>query len=138
MPDTLIRPRSAHQRLLAEHARAGADVSLGVFPTDQPQRFGMVDIDEHGRVVGNVDKPATTSLRYMWGFACWSPGFGALMADYLREVTAPPSEVVLSSVFQRAVERGLRVMAVKFDDGEYIDIGTASSLKQSLHRFIDD
>ena len=127
MLDTIVRPRSAHQRLLAEHARAAADLTLGVFPTDEPSRFGMVNIDERGRVVGNVDKPASTSLRYMWGFACWSPAFGALMGDHLRAVSAAPSEVVLSSVFRRAVNSGFRVVVVTFDDGEYIDIGTASS-----------
>ena len=74
----------------------------------------------------------------MWGFACWSPRFAELMSEYVREVKTQGAEVVLSSVFQRAVERGLHVRATKFDDGEYVDIGTASSLKQGVQRFVDD
>lgn len=137
MPDTIVRPRASFRRLLAVHERTAADVTLGVFPTAEPHRFGMVGLGDGDRVVASIDKPAATELRYLWGIASWGPAFAALMADYLRGHAASASEVVLSAVFQRAIDEGLRVMAARFDDGEYVDIGTPESVRR-LDRFIDD
>lgn len=114
LPDTLFQPSTLPRDLLA----TGADLALGVFPTDRPEHLGPVR-HEQGRVTQVQDKPPHTDLRNTWGVASWGPAFTELALQ------ADPSEPIGLS-FQRAVERGLRVRAI---EGErYHDIGTARSL----------
>jgi len=135
MPDTIFRPENAFTALLATHNRLQADVTLGLFLTDKPDRFGMVDFDEQGLMRNTVDKPAKTDLKYMWGIGCWEPTFTEYLHAYLQERSSHAGEVVLSSVFQSAMESGLRICVHPFDNGEYIDIGTISELNFAITRF---
>lgn len=135
MPDTVIEPSDVFEQLLNNYFNWGADLILGVFPTDTPSKFGMVELDQDDRVILSVDKPRETSLRYMWGVACWSETFGDLMDTYLREVSPPAREIVLGEIFQEAIERGVNVRALRFDEGSYLDIGTPDDLIAALERF---
>ena len=123
LPDTLLGPDDALARICAERTASNADLVLGVFPTDRPLELGPVRVDA-GAVVEVLDKPAATDLRNTWGMAAWSPRF----TELLVEEAARDPKVVLGAVFQRAIARGLRVRAVPFDDGYFIDIGTPAGL----------
>ena len=135
MPDTVIEPSNVFEQLLDSYFNVGTDLVLGVFPTDTPSKFGMVELDQDDRVILSADKPKETSLRYMWGIACWSETFGDLMETYLREISPPTREIVLGEIFQEAIERGLEVRALRFDEGSYLDIGTPNDLIAALERF---
>lgn len=114
LPDTLFRPASLPRDLLA----SGADLALGVFPTDRPEHLGPVR--HHDGVVTEVqDKPASTDLRNTWGVAAWGPAFSELA------LAADPADPI-GVAFQQAVEGGLDVRA--FEGERYHDIGTARSL----------
>lgn len=135
MPDTIIEPKNAFQNLLGFHQKTGSDLTLGLFLTDNPAKFGMVKTDDQNNVTYIVDKPKQTDLRYMWGCACWSPLFTELLDDYLDIHPFSGKEVVLGDVFTYALESKLIVKALKFDDGQYIDIGTADELNSALKKF---
>jgi glucose-1-phosphate thymidylyltransferase len=135
MPDTIFTPPDAFARLVSRHRDLQADVTLGVFPTDQPQRLSPVQMEADGRVLAITDKPAHTSTMNTWGCACWSPRFSRLMHDYLGSIAPPQREVVLADVFQHAMAKGLRVYGLFFADGEYIDIGTPDDLVVAVRRF---
>lgn len=135
MPDTIIEPSNVFKGLIQAHTATNSDVSVGVFRTDTPHKFGMVEIDEADRIVDNVDKPLSTDLEYMWGVACWSPSFVELVHDFLRREGSVTREVVLSELFQLAHDSGLDVRAVRFDDGEYLDIGTVKELNRAIERY---
>jgi len=135
MPDTVIQPQDAFSQLLRAHENWRADLTLGAFPTSTPWKFGMIEMDDENRVIGNVDKPSQTSLRYMWGMACWSPVFTELMSEYLRTHLSNAHEIVLAQVFQYAIEMGLNVRAYRFDEGEYLDIGTVEELHQAIQKY---
>jgi len=124
LPDTLIAPADALARVVAELHASGADLVLGVFPTEHPEQLGPVRIAGDGSVVEILDKPAQTDVRNTWGLAAWSPRFTAL----LHEAVAATSSVVLGDVFQRALATGLVVRAVAFPDGWFIDVGTPAGL----------
>jgi len=50
-----------YQRMLQQHADAGADVTVAtieVAPEEAAGRFGILETDQHGRVVGFEEKPA--------------------------------------------------------------------------------
>lgn len=135
MPDTIFEPQNAFGRLLEAHQRDGNDVTLGAFPTDKPWKYGMLDWDEKGNVFDLVDKPLETRLTYMWGIGCWSYRFATLMHTYLQAPKKPRKEVVLSDIFEAALEEKLQVRAVPFPQGSYLDIGTPDDLVQALKRF---
>lgn len=131
LPDTLIEPADALARVCAERAASGADLVLGVFPTDQPEQLGPVRVAPDGRVIEIQDKPAATDLRNTWGLAVWSPRFTALLE---RAAGAAPldDKPVLGAVFQRAIDDGMAVRAVTFATGRFCDLGTPENLISAL------
>lgn len=135
MPDTIFTPPDAFQRLLKFHQRTKADISLGIFPTDRPEKLCPVDLDNSGKVVTMIDKPVQTTIMNTWGSACWSPRFSDYMHQFLQAMAPPSKEVVLASVFLGAIQEGLLVNGFLFDEGEYIDIGTPEDLADAVHRF---
>lgn len=54
-----------YQLMLDQHNDAGADVTLATILIDpsESSRFGVVDIDRNGRIVGFEEKPKSTRLR---------------------------------------------------------------------------
>jgi len=61
--------RMDYRNMLAFHERAGADITIGVvsIPLKQAHRFGIVKIDDEGRIIDFVEKPqkATSNLASM-------------------------------------------------------------------------
>jgi glucose-1-phosphate thymidylyltransferase len=130
MPDTVFRPLDAVLELRRLFEREGADLALGVFPTDEPNRLGPVLLESTGRVVEVFDKPPVCTVRNTWGIACWGPRFTELLHDDLadRPRGGVSAERPLGAVFQMAVERGFNVQALSFAAGMYIDVGTLDGL----------
>lgn len=137
MPDTIIEPRDAFCRLLDAHRAWKADLSLGLFPTDRPQKFGMIGINSDNDVVAHLDKPQHTNLKWLWGITCWGPNFTSLMHETLEQAGEELAnqrgrEPVLGDIFDIALAKGLRVKGLPFEDGRYIDIGTYDDLRQAV------
>jgi len=124
MPDTLIMPTNTMARLLAHHRAHGSDLTLGLFPTSTPHKFGMVERDAAGKIINFVDKPAYSQLDLMWGLAVWSPRFTAVLSTFLAHLPPSGIEVVLSDVFLAALQQGLHVDGLVLHDAHYHDIGT--------------
>ncbi|NNJ09838.1 hypothetical protein EKD04_005820 [Chloroflexales bacterium ZM16-3] len=134
MPDTLITPPETMGRLAVEHHRRDADVTLGLFPTSTPHKFGMVAQEAGGHIVGFVDKPAQTDLTLMWGLAAWSPRFADFLAADLAGRPASSPEVVLSDVFAAALTAGLSIQGITLDRANYHDIGTPEDFQSVVLR----
>ncbi|MGH1358092.1 MAG: nucleotidyltransferase family protein [Burkholderiaceae bacterium] len=124
MPDTLIEPNNSTARLLQSHQKAGADLSLGLFETNNPSKFGMVELDSDNRIVRFDDKPRRTNLHLMWGLAAWSPVFASFMHERLERIAKGGKETVLSDIFAEALKAGLHVQGVELRGATYNDIGT--------------
>jgi len=135
MPDTIIEPKNAFERLLAFHQELRSDLTLGLFLTDRPSKFGMVELGSQNNITFIVDKPTQTELKYMWGCACWAPIFTQLLDDYLKIHPFSGKEVVLGDVFTSAIKNNMTVKGLCFDDGQYMDIGTADELDLALKKF---
>jgi len=135
MPDTIIEPRNTFETLLDYHNDQDALLTLGLFPTDTPSKFGMVDMDSNGNVIYTIDKPSETDLTNTWGCACWSPEFTVLLEGFLNKNKYQGKEIVLGDVFNYVLEMKLKVKGLILDEGKYIDIGTTSELKQALKQF---
>lgn len=146
-PDILFQPDDAFARLLERQARTQADVVLGLFPTDRPQKAGMVDFDDEGIVRVIIEKPPQTDLRYMWAIAVWTPAFTQFLHEYLIDIEANKlrndtdkilparSELPIGDVIQAAIYNGMRVEAEVFPQGSYLDIGTPDDLVRAVANF---
>lgn len=138
-PDILLQPAGTFRRVLARQSETAADVVLGLFPTEQHQKAGMVAFDRVGRVSQIIEKPQQTDLRYMWAIAVWSPRFTQFLHDYLKAIAARPDrhasqrELPIGDVMQAAITAGLRIEAEAFSDGSYLDIGTPEDLRRAAH-----
>lgn len=135
MPDTIVRPITAFKTLLTDHLQSGAELSLGLFPTDRPHKLGMVEIDADNRVLSTVDKPTQTSLKLTWGICCWSVRFTDLLNEFLIEQRPTGKETVLGDVFNAGLARKMNVRGLPIADGRYIDIGTSDELNSALQEF---
>ena len=149
-PDILFRPGDAYCRLM-EHLQAStADVVLGVFPTEQPDKVGVVDFDKGGVVSGIYEKSSLTHLRYMWALAVWRPSFTEFLhrfveTRYRNLVGDGPAmgidkvpeypETPIGDVMTSALTNNLRVEAVPFEQGSYLDIGTPENLVAAVYHY---
>ena len=137
MPDTIFSPSDVYDRMLSRLEEDQADVMLGVFHTDRPQKLCVVRLDGEGKVVHMEDKPTVTDLTIAWGCGCWSPKFSAFMHQFLQEnpIAADGKEIVLADIFLAAMEEGLAVHGIYFEEGEYLDVGTPLHLATAVDRF---
>jgi glucose-1-phosphate thymidylyltransferase len=134
MPDTIVTPAEVFSRLLRHHQRTRADLSLGLFTTSSPKRFGMTRMDETGHLTTFVDKPTRTDLAHMWGIGCWGFAFAQLLGEKLLQHSTE-GEPVLSDFFAIALKEGLEVVGLHFPDGSYLDIGTPADLVSATRLF---
>jgi len=143
--DIIFQPDNAFVQLLDHQAASNADVLLGLFPATQPHKMDMVDVDKNGRVQSIVIKPRKTNLTYTWFIAAWTPSFSRFMHEYLldhQNVNQRNSnrenkseELYVGDVFQAAIETGMIVESVLFQNTDYIDIGTPEDLVKAIRSF---
>lgn len=131
-PDILFQPEDAFQRLLDRLAKRQADVVLGLFPTENYRKAGMVQFDAAGLVSHIIEKPQQTDLRYMWAIAVWTPQFTEFLHCYLQ-THQPDRELPIGDVIQAGIKAGLRVEAEPFPQGSYLDVGTPEDLIKAIH-----
>lgn len=136
MPDTILQPDDCFLRLLETHRRREADVTLGLFRTHEPWRFGMVEEDGDGCLGRCVDKPQESDLEYMWGIAVWSPAFTRLLGRFCADAhVRSTGELLLGDAFNAAAKNDLRVVCHRFVDGSYLDVGSPDDLLAASMRF---
>jgi glucose-1-phosphate thymidylyltransferase len=133
LPDTLVAPRDAAARVHARLVERDADLVLGVFPVDEPERLGPVEIGPDGVVARVLDKPGHREIGNSWGVAAWSPRFTELCCRWDLDAAAHGAgERVLGHAFEAARTAGLRVLGELFAGGRMIDIGTPAGLRRAL------
>jgi len=139
-PDILFEPKDAFLKILKRLDNSNADVVLGLFPTDKPQKAGMVDFDDKGKVRSIIEKPPQSDLRFMWGIAVWKPEFTEFLHEYLIDIKEDINlpnlpEIPIGNVIQAAISKGLQVEAEAFENGSYLDIGTPDDLIRAVRGF---
>jgi len=131
-PDCLFEPADAYARLLERQATTGADLVLGLFPTERCRSTDMVDCGPDGRVRRIEVRPESTSLRYNWLIAVWTPVFTKHLHEAVRSSPQEGGELQIGAVVRSAVESGLHTEGVEFPDGWFRDIGTPGDLAAAV------
>lgn len=149
-PDILFSPTDAYARLIDRLQHSQADVVLGLFPTDQPEKVGVVDFDDQGVVSGIYEKSDLTHLKYMWAIAVWRPSFTEFLHQFveakrqaligeqspvLMKEMPDYTETPIGDVIVGAIANNLRVEALPFEDGQYLDIGTPANLVNAVYHY---
>lgn len=127
-PDILFAPADAYACLLDRQSATGADLVLGLFPTDRPEKTDMVELDAAGRVRRLVIKQPDRGLRYTWSIAVWSPPFTRHLVAAAAAPSVASGELWVGDVVTSALAAGLGVEAVTFPGGSYRDLGTPEDL----------
>jgi len=130
-PDIVFQTESAFSQLIERHKSSNADIILGLFPTDEPQKKDMVAVDEQGLVFRMDIKPQQTVLLYTWCIAVWNLIFTDFMHTYLTGMLSgmnQVNELTMGDVIQAAMRNNLRVEGVIFRNDTCLDIGTPGDL----------
>lgn len=134
-PDMCFNDSQIFRRTLDHHEASGADVVLGVFPTDRPHKVDIVQLGDNHRVEKIFIKPADATLSQTWGIAVWAPAFTEFLHDFLRshqhDAELAP-ELFVGDVFRAAIEAGLNVQGIQVSTEPYVDIGTAEDLARMI------
>lgn len=136
-PDILFTPLNAYEVLLDKQRSSGADLVLGLFKTDKPEKADMVSFNHKGNPIDIVIKPNKTVLEYTWIMAVWTPLFSQFIHFYLqdeRSFSTPQKELYIGNIVKEAIYGGLNTAYIKFDKGAFIDIGTPAELKKVRDR----
>jgi glucose-1-phosphate thymidylyltransferase len=117
-PDTLWEPLEGFARLVPL-VDAGADLALGLFRGDEPERYDVVVLDTEGRVLDIETKVAEPSSDLIWG--CFAARVGAL--EGLTDAPEP------SVHFLRLIREDRVASAILSD--RFIDIGTREAMARA-------
>ena len=134
MPDTIFFPIDAMRIILDELLNSQADLVLGLFPTDTPNYFGVVDFDDNYRPIDFIDKPTHTELKFVWGIGCWKFRFMEILNSFVQQYKEYNKELILSDIFKIALSQKLDIRVHPFYNGEYYDIGITSEIPNVIKR----
>ncbi len=133
MADTIMQPADVFGQAFRQAGRED-DVILALFETQHPEKFGMVNLDQDGRVREIVDKPRQTNLTEMWGCIIWRPRF----TDYLHNCVRETGISDFARIMNQAIREGFQFRGVKITAGTYIDLGTYEEIMEMDHRFREE
>ncbi len=135
-PDVLAEPQDGLAKVVELWRSSDADVALGLYPTDRPEKADMVETDAAGNLVRLHPKPHRHAhLGWTWLTAVWGPRFTALLHRVVASGAGPADrELFASDVLQTAVDGGLRVVTRRFPEGSHLDVGTPDDLERARRR----
>ncbi|HVZ32523.1 MAG TPA: hypothetical protein VG963_08855 [Polyangiaceae bacterium] len=143
-PDIVFQPENALRVLWQRLSRGGADVVLGAVPAPVTQAADRVRIGPDGRALEIRVKPIDNPWPEAWILAAWTPRFTRFLQQWLdvqHPVTGEPSppapELYLGHVLQAAIVEGLWIQVESFQEGSFIDLGTAAGFAQAQRRYGD-
>ena len=109
-----------------------------------------MDFEQNGVVSGIYEKSQLTHLRYMWAIAVWRPSFTEFLHHFveaklkaligerspvlIKEMPAY-GETPIGDVIVGAIANNLRVEAIPFETGQYLDIGTPENLIKAVYDY---
>ena len=135
-PDILFEPKDAYRKLIDELQQSDVPVALGLFPVTKPQKWDMVTLDEDNQVKKIVIKPKSGVYKFGWVIAAWKPEFTAHLNKFVQDLITENTDAELlknelhfGSAIISAMESGMKVKGVIFENGKCLDTGTPDEMK---------
>lgn len=134
--DNYFKPYDAMKKFLQFHNRSGSDATLVLHPVEDPRRFGIVKINEYGRVLAIKEKPNLREARLYMSNGRFLTIAGLVILnhkifDYIEKT--PPGvggEVWLTDTLELMRVDGHELGGCVFEGHRY-DIGTFESLLEA-------
>lgn len=152
-PDIVLGPENSFVQLLNKRFQSMPDIVLGLYPTNQPHKMDVIDLDENGRIRQICPKPSgleDDKMNYAWLTAVWTPVFTQYLHEFVAEhkkrclddsfeaTTKNKRELFLGDVFQSAIADRLNIETVLFPDGDCLDIGTPEDLAMAVGKSVSE
>jgi glucose-1-phosphate thymidylyltransferase len=128
LPDIVFQPGRAITDLQKAWPLCRADLLLGLFPTDRPEKSDIVETHADGGVARIRVKDSSAPNDHAWIMAMWTPEFTRFLAEWLQNMPPENSDPQLGDVFIDAIAAGLTIDTIKFPAGKFLDIGTPDDL----------
>ena len=125
-PDIMIWPDTFYKDIVDALEVDRSDVVLGVMHSENAGEADVVEFSPDGGVEKIQPKPGGRLAARVWIGAAWRPSFTTFLHQFVQDnVLDDPeeTELYLGDILAASLEN-LKVRAITFDDGHYIDIGT--------------
>ena len=133
MADTIMQPENVFDTAY-QQAQPDDDVILILFPTERPEKFGMVAMDDTNKVIKIIDKPQKTDLTEMWGCIIWRSKF----TEFLHKSVDQLGISDFAAIMNNAIQEGYKFRGVSFHEGVFIDLGTYDEIMELDRRFREE
>jgi glucose-1-phosphate thymidylyltransferase len=134
-PDILFQPENAFSRLINQLKTTDVEIVLGIFPINRPEKWDMVELDNNHQVQKIIIKPDSGNYTFGWVMAAWKPGFTKFLNDFVLEKlqrNTPEelgkNEIHFGHAFIAALEKGMKIQGVLFEEGRCLDTGTPDEM----------
>jgi hypothetical protein len=127
--------------MIATLEQTGADIVLGLFPTEHASMVDMVRCDRSGRVESILVKPAAAPPGYekAWINAVWRPRFGDFLHHNLERLAQHRAdksrELYIGDVVMAAIDEGMVAYGTVVSEDACLDAGTPDTYALALTRF---
>ena len=134
--DNYFKPYKAINDVLKLHIESNACVTVLLHPVDDPTRFGIVKIDESGRVLGIIEKPSIEEAEFFRsdGKFLNIAGLLVLKSEIFNAIKKTKkginNEVWLTDSVELLRKNGKKIFGCECLGTRY-DIGTFESLKEA-------
>jgi len=125
MPDSIIHPASTVIDAV-NAVREGAHVCAVLLRSPTPEQFGVARFDDHGRLVGFVEKPATAPSPWIWSAVAWRASFFQTIERYGFGEGTCLTPVLDVAVQQQCLETR------RCESSGYWDVGTYGGYQAAL------
>jgi len=137
-PDIQFNAPDAFVQLRRALENSTAEIVLGLFSTDRPDKVDMVDYAPDGAVREIVIKPESTELSHSWVLAVWRPRFTQWLRENLAALEQSHSgELFVGHALQAVMNEGWEVQSLVFEGAKLLDIGTRDDLERAASFFAD-
>ena len=131
-PDLQVLPRDLLARLVRHREMNQSDLALALVPCDRPQSSDLVDLSPRGKVRRFEIKPESTTLKWTWAFAVWTPRFTRFLVKWTEGFNARSlrlgREPHAADLFIGALAEGFEIDALPEPSSRVLDIGTPETL----------
>lgn len=119
----LLFNAEAVKRIVGLHKQEKPDTTMAVVPVENPEEYGIVELDEEGNVIHLVEKPsredAPTKLA--------NTGIYVFSTEIFQKIKETPAsargEWEITDSIQQLLEQGRRVSAVEISKDDWFDVG---------------
>lgn len=131
-PDLQVLPRDLLARLVRHREMNQSDLALALVPCERPQSSDLVDLSPRGKVRRFEIKPESTTLKWTWAFAVWTPRFTRFLVKWTDGFNARSlrlgREPHAADLFIGALAEGFEIDALPEPSSRVLDIGTPETL----------